>query len=234
MITAKKSIIALALVAPLSLAACSSDENTDAGSTTVTSANGAAPAGEGNANDAQKDAAAASSGAAAPSAAEQQDGDAAGPQTGDQPEAGADGQTPETLVNPFDGENNPLQGDNAQPLETGGAADEATINEIRALNEGLYNTTTLRQFSKYIPDHTCKRVLDQQEENLAEYDYNQIPDFPMDNLGVNWSQTNVDSVQDVKVDGNVASATVVVNSPNGQESSTMRFEREDGAWKYCQ
>ena len=231
--TAKKSVIAIALGASLTLAACGSEEDAAAGSTTVTSATAAAPSGEGSAQDAEKKAAAASSAPASEDAEPkpQPSGEADNPPAA--PPAGGE-QTPQTMANPFEGQPASPGSSEGQPLEGGQQADQATIDALMAVSQGLYATTTLREFSEYVPAHTCQRVLDAQEEDLRTYDYNSIPDIPLDSLGVNWSQTNVESLNDVRVDGDVASATVVVASGGGQETSTMRFEREGGEWKFCQ
>ena len=51
--------------------------------------------------------------------------------------------------------------------------------------------------------------------------------------GFDWSKTGVESINDVVVNGDDASATVNVNTSQGMDSSTMRFKRENGNWTFC-
>ena len=46
-------------------------------------------------------------------------------------------------------------------------------------------------------------------------------------------KAEVQSVTDVMVEGNTASATVTANSGDQVETGTMRFLKEDGVWKLC-
>ena len=45
--------------------------------------------------------------------------------------------------------------------------------------------------------------------------------------------TKLQSVNDVVVNGDDASATVSVSNSEGTETSTVRFRRENGNWTFC-
>ena len=40
-------------------------------------------------------------------------------------------------------------------------------------------------------------------------------------------------IDDVRVDGNRASASLTAKSDSGEQTETMIFEKEDGRWKLC-
>lgn len=240
---AKKSLVAVAMVLPMALVACGSDDKannaqsgnkeTSAASSTKSKASegadkSAAPSKDAKASD-EKGA-----------NKEKKDGDS----NKDADAAAA----PETLANPFEGGANPLE--NAAPVAPvqGEPASQADVDGINQLVRGLYETTTMRQFFKYMPDHTCSAVLNAQGSEVANMDYNQIPDVPMNELknmlaasgqdtsqlnGFDWNAIGVESINDVVVNGDDASATVNVNTNEGLDSSTMRFRRENGNWTFC-
>ena len=106
----------------------------------------------------------------------------------------------------------------------------------------------MRSFVKYLPEHTCSAIRNDPNSGLDQVDYNQVPDVPMNQLkdmmaaagqdtsqmeGFDWSKTGVESINDVVVNGDDASATVNVNTSQGMDSSTMRFKRENGNWTFC-
>lgn len=221
---AKKAAFALTLVAPLVLTACGNgEEETTETTSTVTSTSAASSEEETTSEETTSEeptTSEAESDADEPAAA-------AAAQDG---EAGAR----ETLVNPFEGGADPFQGEAVEPLNTGGEADEATKQELTNLVGGIYQTTTLREFMQYIPKNTCASLLAEQEQDPRAVDYNQVPNIPMDSMeGVNWSQTNLQSLDNVRVDGDTASAHVSVSTASGVDESDMRFQRENGKWTFC-
>lgn len=243
---AKKSLVAVAMVLPMTLVACGNDEqanNAQGGDkTTATKTTQAS-------KDADK--------SAAPSKEKKSEDKDANKDKKDGKDAekkgGADKDSnaaaaEETLANPFEGGANPLE--NAAPVAPveGAPAEQGDVDGINQLVRGLYETKTMRQFFKYMPDHTCSAVLNAQGSEVANMDYNQIPDVPMNELknmlaasgqdtsqldGFDWNAIGVESINDVVVNGDDASATVNVNTNEGLDSSTMRFRRENGNWTFC-
>lgn len=220
----KKTVLSLAMIVPLALSACGSGDDAAEDSTGSSAAASSGKAG-------------ATSSSAAPSSEQAS--------SSEQAPAGADSEDAQALAN---GEtplgNVPV----VKPVEGGQAASQADVDAINGLVRGLYETTTLRQFFQYMPDHACQAVRNANNGELANMDYNQVPDVPMDSLksgmaaegqdtsgleGFDWNATGVDSVNDVLVNGDDASATINVNTNNGVDSSTMRFKREGGNWTFC-
>lgn len=223
---AKKSVAALALVFPLTLAACGDDnegDSTDAANTVTSTA---------SAESSKSASSSAPQSSASDSAKTSQGSDAS---SSDAKSAGGDAAAAqETLAEPFAGENNPME--NATPLAPvadGQDADPATAGQIDGLVRGLYNTKTMHQFMRYMPDHTCTRILDQKPE-LRNMDLSQIPDVALADIpDSQWGSVNLKSVSDIKVKGNEASAQVAVDSAQGLDSQVMRFENENGNWLFC-
>lgn len=236
----KMSVAALALVVPLTLTACGSDEedSTEAAPSTET-ATKEAPSSKAKDEDKDKDAEKSSevkdkdkdkdkdaekSAQGKERSAANQDGGNGG---GDQAAAA------ESLVDPFEG-GDPLQGQaDIAPVESGQAADGAVSGEINGLVRGLYDQQDMRSFMRYMPDHTCQRVLDAQPE-LRNADYSQIPQVSMDEASNGqWKNTFVQDIRDIQVKDNTASATVEVATPQGPDTTTMRFANEGGNWTFC-
>lgn len=225
----KKTVLALAMIVPFALGACSSEEGTE-----DSAANSGAPTSSSSVpatTSAETSTSAPSS--AAPSSAEESTGN---------DRAGAEAEALASGENPL--ENVPT----VKPVESGQAASQEDVNAITGLVQGLYETTTMREFFRYMPEHSCQAVLNANDGELAKMDYNQVPDVPMDSLkstmqaagedtsaleGFDWNSTGVDSINDVLVNGDDASATVNVNTNNGIDSTTMRFKREAGNWTFC-
>lgn len=233
----KMSVAALALVVPLTLTACGSDEedSTEAAPSTET-ATKEAPSSKAKDEDKDKDAEKSSeakdkdkdaekSAQGKERSASHQDGGNAG--GGDQAAAA------ESQVDPFEG-GDPLQGQaDIAPVEGGQAADGAVSDEINGLVRGLYDQQDMRSFMRYMPDHTCQRVLDAQPE-LRNADYSQIPQVSMDEASNGqWKNTFVQDIRDIQVKDNTASATVEVATPQGPDTTTMRFANEGGNWTFC-
>ncbi len=214
---AKKTIAALALVLPLTLAACGSGDDEEATSTSSSVKTSATSTSQEPTSE-------------APTSEEKPEE----PTTEEKPAESEDQAAPETLANPFAEGANPLQAAPLSPVEGGQPGDQAVTEQLTQLVGGLYEQQDVRSFTRYVPDHACKALLDSQQEDLRAIDYNQIPNAPMTQFfGEAWNQTGLQSLSDVQVNGDSASANVVVNTPEGQDSSVMRFQKENGQWTFC-
>lgn len=238
---AKKSLIAVALVAPLSLAACGSDDEnagdtaSSAVKTTTTTKSKEKTSEKKTEEKTSKE---------KKEGEENKDGESAAPKPeGENPEGGE-----QAVANPFEEGADPFQNmPKVEPVQ-GEAASQEDIDGINTLVRGMYEQQTMRSFVKYLPEHTCSAIRNDPNSGLDQVDYNQVPDVPMNQLkdmmaaagqdtsqmeGFDWSKTGVESINDVVVNGDDASATVNVNTSQGMDSSTMRFKRENGNWTFC-
>ncbi|MGX4761252.1 hypothetical protein ACWJIK_03915 [Corynebacterium minutissimum] len=243
---AKKSLIAVALVAPLTLTACGDkgEEVADAASSAAkTTTTTKAKEGETSEDKDKKEGEEQDK----KEGEEKKEGEGQDPKPEGE-EAPAEEGADQTLANPFENGVDPFQSmPKVEPIQ-GQEASQEDIDGINGLVRGMYDQQTMRSFVKYLPDHTCEAVRNDPNSGLSELDYNQIPDVPMNQLkdmmaasgadtsqmeGFDWTQTGVESINDVVVDGDSASATVNVNTSKGLDSSTMRFKRENGNWTFC-
>lgn len=121
----------------------------------------------------------------------------------------------------------------ADPVTGGAEAGEADRAEIEALVRGLYETETLHEFLSYLPENTCREVTDAPGAP-DQPDFSGLPDTPLADLpGYLEARPSVASVTDLRVDGDVASASVTAVSDGQQNTATQRYLREDGAWTFC-
>ena len=221
----KLSAAALALVAPLALVACGSGESDEAAApstSAVTSTTEATPEKE------TSSAETTTSKAAETSEAEEADAQA----QKETQEPNAQGEDP-AAVGPADAAaGNPLEGEELQPVQNGQPADEATRGEISGLVNGWYEVGDMRAYMRYIPDNTCSQVL-AENPDVGNVDYSVFPQVPMDQVSDNWGAAGVQSIDDLAVSGDTASATVTVNTGEGVDSSVMRFKNEGGKWLFC-
>ncbi|MCF4006320.1 hypothetical protein L1O03_03885 [Corynebacterium uropygiale] len=103
---------------------------------------------------------------------------------------------------------------------------------IEGLLKGQYQVTTTREFAEYMLHHACQKVVDQNGGDAA-FDRGEVPDLPVAQLP-GFQGSGIQAVEDVRVDGDNASALVTSVSGNGQtHTSTMRFLRENGQWTFC-
>lgn len=235
---AKKSLIAVAIVAPLSLAACGSDDENagDTGSSaakTTTTTKSQEKTSEKETEEKTSE--------------EKKEGDDKKDDAAEPEGENSEGAN-RTLANPFEEGADPFQNmPKVEPVQ-GEAASQEDIDGINGLVRGMYEQQTMRAFVKYLPEHTCSAIRNDPNSGLDQVDYNQVPDVPMNRLkdmmaaagqdtsqmdGFDWSKTGVESINDVVVNGDDASATVNVNTSQGMDSSTMRFKRENGNWTFC-
>ncbi|MDY3127633.1 MAG: hypothetical protein SOW59_05820 [Corynebacterium sp.] len=218
LISAKKPAIALALVAPLVLTACGSKEkdSTTTSATTVTSTSAVETATttavttsvEPSASDAAATA-----------------GNEADANNGEANAAGAAGAGAAA-------EGNPLPTTELAPVADGQPADAATKDAISGLVNGIYTVNDTRSFLRYIPEHTCSEVL-AQNPDINQVDYNTVPAMPMTEMNGNWAAAGVQSIEDLAVNGDRASATVTINTGETVDTSVMRFRNEGGRWLFC-
>ena len=121
-----------------------------------------------------------------------------------------------------------------QPVEGGQPASPEDAKSIEGVVRGITAETTLRSYMGYIPQHTCKKVLD---ENGGEksLDLGQIPDVPLDSYpDFKKAKPTIDSVTDIKVAGETAYAQVTASTEaDGQTVATQRFAKENGKWVFC-
>lgn len=226
----KKSIIAMAMVLPLSLAACGNDDEEAENNQTTSS----------SAESSSSSATSSSKESSSSKSAEEDENDDEGndqepePQ-GDEAAAGA-GAGGAAGADAMAQAQNPL-GEGAQPqppVEGGHAASPEDAAAIDGLVNGIYDSTNFRQFVTYIPDNTCQKVLQEQGGELNAADFNQIPEIPMAEVaGPEWNTVGVQSIDDLQVNGDQASAVVNVETGEGIDSSMMRFQRENGKWTFC-
>ena len=216
----KKVAVAAIAASALVLASCSDSGdsgNTASGGTSAASSDKTASS-KGSSGGAST-----SASAAAPSAAAASSGDA-------KPAEGASEAPPlpENVTPPA------LPTTTHQPVEGGQPASPEDAKSIEGVVRGITAETTLRSYMGYIPQHTCKKVLD---ENGGEksLDLGQIPDVPLDSYpDFKKAKPTIDSVTDIKVSGDTASAQVTASTESeGQTVATQRFAKENGKWVFC-
>lgn len=235
-LTPKKAIVAIAALAPLFVAGCSSaDEETAAKNTsTVTSTSAtssATPTDDPEKKDEHdKDEDKDKDGK--PGEHKPQDQAAAGNPNG----AGAQGGHSGQPVNPFGNDAN-AQRLNVAPVEGGQPADDQTANELRQLLEGQYQQNNAVDFFTYMPKNTCSAVLNEIEGGAQAFNVDNFDPQTrqmMDQLfQVAPNESGIEAINDVQRNGDRASATVRVRTPQGIDEAVQRFQHEGGQWKFC-
>ncbi|UQV53476.1 hypothetical protein [Corynebacterium pseudodiphtheriticum] len=230
-LTPKKAIVALAALAPLIVAGCSSaDEETAAKNTSTVTSTSETPSATPTEDPEHKD--------EHDKKEKDQHPEGQQPKPGDQAAAGgapAQGGHNGQPVNPFDQQLD-QQRLNVAPVEGGQPADEQTIGEIRQLLDGAYQQETLTKFMQYIPNNTCRAALDEiggaNAFNMDELDPATRAQFDRA-YELMPNRSYIESVTNVQRNGDRASATVTVNTPQGKDESIQRYQIEDGQWKFC-
>lgn len=233
-ITPKKTVAAAVLVAPLALAACGSNEDVVTGMATETNMVTVAPD-EAKPADAKKE-----------KKQEEQDKPEEGKPEGqpdpENPQAqGAPNEGAAGVVNPF--EDGTIPSVEIKPIEGGQSGTEADVKKMTETMNRIYNPDDLVSWSRVIMDNSCKKVVDQTNQELAsrgtsleqtEREMQQALDAaraagrPAPAVPKTTAQ-----LSDVRVDGDIASATVTVNSGGQTETGVQRFAREGDQWKVC-
>ncbi|KAA8722633.1 hypothetical protein [Corynebacterium spheniscorum] len=114
----------------------------------------------------------------------------------------------------------------------GAAASAQDEQEITNLVTGILNASTVREWSTYIPNNSCAAV--RQEFDAQGLDAANLPDMPLDQMP-GWAEAapRIDAVNDIRVNGDQASAQVTSTSRGETTTGTMRFSREGGRWLFC-
>lgn len=237
-IAPKKTVAAAILIAPLALAACGSneDENVAEGMATETNVVTVDPEADKPAEDKDKKDDKDKDKKDEESKSEDKSKPEDDPQAQGVPNEGA-----AEVVNPF--EDGTLPTVEAQPVEGGQAGSEDDVKGMTDTMNKIYNPKDLVSWSRVIMDNSCKKVVDQTNQELAsrgtsleqtEREMQQAVDAakaagrPLPPV----PKTNA-QLSDVRVNGDTASATVTVNSDGQTESGVQRFQREGNQWKVC-
>ena len=216
-LTMKKTITALALAAPLALVACGSDDGADETTSSAPSTVTSTRTSETTTTETSEEET--TSEAPSETSAEPTEGDTEDPQAAPQ------------INDPFAA--GQLAYEEATPVEGGGPASEADRAEIEGLVGGIYESQTFHQFLRYVPENACSAVIEA-NGGPAALDLGDIPDMPLSQLpGYAESNAHIQSIDDVRVEGDQASAVVTAVSNGQAETQTQRFLKEDGRWKFC-
>ena len=249
---AKKSLIAVALVAPLALAACGSDDNNDdskkAAATTASKSSEDKSADKSQDKDADKD----------KDKNKDKDKDKDGEnKDGAAGAEGQDGEGPDQMANPLNNGEDPFAGaKDIKPIEGGQDANDADKQAIEQLVRGQHEIDNVKEYFNYMPQHACQAVREGQAKEFSQYQQyvDSLPNQSFAEYANTMRQqgggnpevekfasqlesipqsTKLQSVNDVVVNGDDASATVSVSNSEGTETSTVRFRRENGNWTFC-
>lgn len=216
-LTMKKTITALALAAPLALVACGSDDGADETTSSAPSTVTSTRTSETTTTETSEEET--TSEAPSETSAEPTEGDTEDPQAAPQ------------INDPFAA--GQLAYEEATPVEGGGPASEADRAEIEGLVGGIYQSQTFHQFLRYVPENACSAVIEA-NGGPAALDLGDIPDMPLSQLpGYAEANAHIQSIDDVRVEGDQASAVVTAVSNGQAETQTQRFLKEDGRWKFC-
>ena len=254
---AKKSLIAVALVTPLALAACGSDDSDDskkAAATTASKSSEDKSADKSEDKDADK-----SEDKDKDKEKEKdqnKDGEKKDAAAGAEGEDGA-GEGPDQLANPLNNGEDPFAGaKDIKPIEGGQNANDADKQAIEQLVRGQHEIDNVKEYFNYMPQHACQAVRDEQSQEFSQYQQyvDSLPNQSFAEYANTMRQqgggnaevekfasqlesipqsTKLQSVNDVVVNGDDASATVSVSNSEGTETSTVRFRRENGNWTFC-
>ena len=230
---AKKSLIAVALVAPLALAACGSDDNNDdskkAAATTASKSSEDKSADKSQDKDADKD----------KDKNKDKDKDKDGEnKDGAAGAEGQDGEGPDQMANPLNNGEDPFAGaKDIKPIEGGQDANDADKQSIEQLVRGQHEIDNVKEYFNYMPQHACQAVREGQAKEFGQYQQyvDSLPNQSFAEYANTMRQqaTKLQSVNDIVVNGDDASATVSVSNSEGNETSTVRFRRENGNWTFC-
>ena len=249
---AKKSLIAVALVAPLALAACGSDDNNDdskkAAATTASKSSEDKSADKSQDKDADKD----------KDKNKDKDKDKDGEnKDGAAGAEGQDGEGPDQMANPLNNGEDPFAGaKDIKPIEGGQDANDADKQAIEQLVRGQHEIDNVKEYFNYMPQHACQAVREGQAKEFSQYQQyvDSLPNESFAEYANTMRQqgggngevekfasqlesipqsTKLQSVNDIVVNGDDASATVSVSNSEGNETSTVRFRRENGNWTFC-
>ena len=245
---AKKSLIAVALVAPLALAACGSDDNNDDSKKAAAKSSEDKSADKSQDKDADKD----------KDKNKDKDKDKDGEnKDGAAGAEGQDGEGPDQMANPLNNGEDPFAGaKDIKPIEGGQDANDADKQAIEQLVRGQHEIDNVKEYFNYMPQHACQAVREGQAKEFSQYQQyvDSLPNESFAEYANSMRQqgggngevekfasqlesipqsTKLQSVNDIVVNGDDASATVSVSNSEGNETSTVRFRRENGNWTFC-
>ena len=257
---AKKSLIAVALVTPLALAACGSDDNDDskkAAATTASKASEDKSADKSKDKDADKDKDKEKNKDNKDKEKDQnKDGENKDAAAGAEGEDAA-GEGPDELANPLNNGEDPFAGaKDIKPIEGGQDANDGDKQAIEQLVRGQHEIDNVKEYFNYMPQHACQAVREGQSKEFGQYQQyvDSLPNQSFAEYANTMRQqgggngevekfasqlesipqsTKLQSVNDIVVNGDDASATVSVSNSEGNETSTVRFRRENGNWTFC-
>lgn len=234
--SARTAVAAAALVTfALGLTACGSDDN----ATSAALSTAATPADAGQ----ESAAAAASESADAGNATAGADGSKDGGKDASAPSAatragsaGAAGGAAPSLANPLEDPNVSIP--THEPLQGGDPANDADREEMQRTVYNSVNPGGYEKWTRVLLENSCRRVtdpvkaeLDRMGTSLEQVEHAARMQQQA-GQGVELPHSEV-TLDDVRVDGNKASASVTVSNSDGTETRTTLFEREDGRWKLC-
>ena len=142
---------------------------------------------------------------------------------------------PPTLVNPFE---NGMPENTNEPLANGEEGSEDDRREMEDTARAVLNPGSFADWTPTILDNSCKAVTEPMLEELERQGMSleQVQEASRlaeeQGQGIVLPETEV-SLDDVRIDGDRASASLTAKSENGEETSTMIFQKEDGRWKLC-
>lgn len=223
----KLSAAALALVTPFALVACGSDESEETAAPSTSAVTSTVEA-----TSSKETSSVETTTSKAKETSEEAEPTTQTPAETQEPESGQ-GTDPAAAAGAADAAaGNPLAAEELQPVQGGQPADESTRGAISKLVNGWYEVGDMRSYMRYIPEHTCAQVLEQNPD-VHNVDYSVFPQIPMNQVSDNWNAAGVQSIDDLAVNGDTASATVTVNTGEGVDTSVMRFKNESGNWLFC-
>ena len=221
----KLSAAALALVTPFALVACGSDESEETAAPSTSAVTSTVEA-----TSSMETSSVETTTSKAKETSEEAEPTTQTPAETQEPESGQGTDPAAGAADAAAG--NPLAAEELQPVQGGQPADEATRGAISKLVNGWYEVGDMRSYMRYIPEHTCTQVLEQNPD-VHNVDYSVFPQIPMNQVSDNWNAAGVQSIDDLAVNGDTASATVTVNTGEGVDTSVMRFKNESGNWLFC-
>lgn len=142
---------------------------------------------------------------------------------------------PPTLVNPFE---NGMPENTNEPLANGEEGSEDDRRELEDTARAVLNPGSFADWTPTILENSCKAVTEPMLEELERQGMSleQVQEASRlaeeQGQGIELPETEV-SLDDVRIDGDRASASLTAKSEHGEETSTMIFQKEDGRWKLC-
>lgn len=142
---------------------------------------------------------------------------------------------PPTLANPFE---NGMPENTNEPLANGKEGSEDDRREMEDTARAVLNPGSFADWTPTILENSCKAVTEPMLEELERQGMSleQVQEASRlaeeQGQGIDLPETEV-SLDDVRIDGDRASASLTAKSDQGEETSTLIFQKEDGRWKLC-